>query len=116
MTTVTNAQPKLAEQEFQRPETAEVEVEAGPGAMAQDSEKGTTLAEAANEQHGTTNPTGASSSEGSLAVEATPEEVKKQGGPPQEPESQRSKLRIALIMSALMVWEIQIHSYLRSAN
>ena len=106
----------MTEQGFQRPETAEVEAEAGPGAMAQDSEKGTTLAEAAKEHHDASNPTGASSSEGSMAAEVMPEEEKKQGGLPQEPENQRSKLRIALIMSALMVRKTQSYMYMRIAH
>ena len=95
------ATARTTEQQPPDPKTLEAEADAGPGAMVENRDQTMLATDTAKEKE-MNNPTGPSSSEGSLAAEGKPAEEEKQG-PPQEEEKKRSKAKIALVMSALMV-------------
>lgn len=96
----TKTDTKMMAEQSLPPQVLEAEADAGPGATMSDGDQTVSAADTAKEKE-MNNTAGYSSSEGSPVPEEMPADEKKGGAPQQE--EKRPRLRIVLIMAALMV-------------
>ncbi|KAI4145992.1 MAG: hypothetical protein LQ340_006084 [Diploschistes diacapsis] len=96
----TKTDTKMMAEQSLPPQVLEAEADAGPGATMSDGDQTVSAADTAKEKE-MNNTAGYSSSEGSPVPEEMPADEKKGGAPQQE--EKRPRLRIVLIMAALMM-------------